>query len=71
MIGLRTRFVRAIAGPLVHGVYLDGELCGVLPDGRTASNLSRTPATPAKLRWLFWFDPPFLCGEGLMDRPRI
>src|SRR5689334_16598002 len=30
---------RAIAGLSVRNAYLDGELCGVLPDGRTAFNL--------------------------------
>src|ERR1700682_773768 len=31
--------VKAIAGLPAHNAYLDGELCGVLPDGRTAFNL--------------------------------
>src|SRR6202047_1574740 len=30
---------KAIAGLPVQNAYLDGELCGVLPDGRTAFNL--------------------------------
>src|SRR5689334_22468198 len=29
----------AIAGLPVQNAYLDGELCGVMPDGRTAFNL--------------------------------
>jgi ATP-dependent DNA ligase len=31
----------AIAGLLAQNTYLDGELCGVLPDGRTAFNLTQ------------------------------
>src|SRR5438477_6125397 len=31
--------VEAIAGLPAQNAYLDGELCGVLPDGRTAFNL--------------------------------
>jgi ATP-dependent DNA ligase len=31
--------VKAIAGLSAHNAYLDGELCGLLPDGRTAFNL--------------------------------
>src|SRR5262249_36952301 len=30
---------QAIAGLSAYNAYLDGELCGVLPDGRTAFNL--------------------------------
>ena len=30
---------KSIAGLLAQNAYLDGELCGVLPDGRTAFNL--------------------------------
>ena len=30
---------KAIAGLPAQNAYLDGELCGVLPDGRTAFNL--------------------------------
>jgi ATP-dependent DNA ligase len=34
----------AIAGLPAQDAYLDGELCGVLPDGRTAFNLIRDAA---------------------------
>src|SRR6202035_516860 len=30
---------KSIATPSVRNAYLDGELCGLLPDGRTAFNL--------------------------------
>ena len=40
----------SIAGLPAQNAYLDGELCGVLPDGRTAFNLIQN-AIPARDRW--------------------
>ena len=40
----------SIAGLPAQNAYVDGELCGVLPDGRTAFNLIQN-AIPARDRW--------------------
>jgi bifunctional non-homologous end joining protein LigD len=42
---------KAISGLPARIAYLDGELCGVLPDDRTAFNLTRTRPIPARDRW--------------------
>ena len=49
--------------------YLDGELCGVLPDGRTAFNLIQN--TRACSLVFFLFDLLFLDGEDLRSLPLI
>jgi ATP-dependent DNA ligase len=40
---------KSIAGLPARNAYLDGELCGVRPDGTTA--LSRTRLIPVRDRW--------------------
>lgn len=59
----------AIAGLPVHNGYLDGELCGLQPDGRTAFNLIQN-ATKGSLVF-FLFDLLFLNGEDLMSLPLV
>jgi DNA ligase D-like protein (predicted ligase) len=59
--------VAAIAALPAQSAYLDGELCGVMPDGRTAFNLIQN-ATEASLIF-FLFDLLFLNGEDLMGLP--
>jgi DNA ligase D-like protein (predicted ligase) len=52
--------------------YLDGELCGVLPDGRTAFNLiQNTSGTGQGSLVYFLFDLLFLDGEDLTGLPLI
>src|SRR3979411_1710822 len=52
--------------------YLDGELCGLLPDGRTAFNLIQN-ASDARQRSLvfFLFDRLFLAGADIRDLPLV
>src|SRR5262249_10094672 len=54
-------------------VYLDGELCGVLPDGRTACNLIQNASDTGQSGSLilFVFDLLFLDGENMMSIPLI
>jgi hypothetical protein len=61
---------KAIAGLPAQNAYLDGELCGVLPDGRTAFNLIQN-ATDTGLGSLvfFLFDLLFLDGDNLTALP--
>jgi len=61
--------VEAIAGLPVQNAYLDGELCGVMPDGRTAFNLIQN-ATEGSLIF-FLFDLLFLNGEDLIGLPLV
>src|SRR5205085_9835846 len=61
--------VEAIAALPAQNAYLDGELCGVMPDGRTAFNLIQN-ATAGSLIF-FLFDLLFLNGDDLMDLPLI
>src|SRR5882672_10315183 len=42
---------KAIAGLPAYNAYLDGELCGVLPDGRTAFNLIQN-ASDTRYRYI-------------------
>ena len=47
--------------------YLDGELCGVLPDGRTAFNLIQNASDTGAGSLIFYlFDLLFLDGADLM-----
>ena len=59
---------KALASLPADTAYLDGELCGVLPDGRTAFNLIQN--TEGSLIF-FLFDLLFLGGENLMTLPLI
>jgi len=53
--------------------YLDGELCGVLPDGRTAFNLIQNASDTGQSGSLvfFLFDLLFLDGEDLTAMPLV
>src|SRR5438874_2456438 len=52
--------------------YLDGELCGVLPDGRTAFSIVQNAADNRRGDLIFFlFDLLFLDGEDLMALPLI
>ena len=63
---------RSIAGLPAQNAYLDGELCGVLPDGRTAFNLIQNATdTGEGSLVLFLFDLLFLDGENLMALPLV
>ena len=42
---------RAIVGLPAQNAYVDGELCGVLPDGRTAFNLIQNATDTGEDRW--------------------
>jgi ATP-dependent DNA ligase len=55
-----------------RSAYLDGELCGVQPDGRTAFNLIQNAAgTRSGSLVFFLFDLLFLDGEDLHALPLI
>src|ERR1700726_1816099 len=55
-----------ISGLPAHNAYLDGELCGVLPDGRTAFNLIQNASDTGQGSLVFFlFDLLFLDGEDL------
>ena len=60
---------KAIAGLPAQNAYLDGELCGVLPDGRTAFNPVQN-ATGQPLVF-FLFDLLFLDGDDLTALPLV
>ena len=61
-----------IAGLPAHNAYLDGELCGVLPDGRTSFNLIQNATdTGQGALILFLFDLLHLDGENLMALPLV
>jgi DNA ligase D-like protein (predicted ligase) len=61
-----------IAGLPANNAYLDGELCGVLPDGRTAFNLIQNATDTGEGSLVFFlFDLLFLGGENLMALPLV
>jgi DNA ligase D-like protein (predicted ligase) len=63
---------KAIAGLTAHNAYLDGELCGVLPDGRTAFTLIQNATDTGQGSLVFFlFDLLFLDGENLMALPLV
>src|SRR6202048_3909523 len=63
---------KAIAGLPAQNAYLDGELCGVLPDGRTAFNLIQNASDTGKGSLVYFvFDLLFLDGEDLMALPLV
>src|SRR5215469_12461679 len=45
---------KSISGLLAQNAYLDGELCGVLPDGRTAFNLIQNATDTGQGSLLFF-----------------
>ena len=62
----------ALAELPVTTAYLDGELCGVLSDGRTAFNLVQNAADRSSGSLVFFlFDLLFLDGEDLRSLPLI
>jgi bifunctional non-homologous end joining protein LigD len=63
---------KSIAGLPARNAYLDGELCGVLPDGRTAFNLIQNATDTGQGSLVFFlFDLLYLDGENLMDLPLV
>src|SRR5580704_6762114 len=60
-----------ISGVPTRNAYLDGELCGVLPDGHTAFNLIQNATETGEGLVYFVFDLLFLDGEDLRSRPLI
>src|SRR5438270_14066642 len=62
----------SIAGLPAQNAYLDGELCGMLPDGRMAFNLiqNATDAGEGSLAF-FLFDLLFLDGEDTSVLPLV
>src|SRR5260370_36880313 len=62
----------AIAGLRAEDAYLDGELCGVPPDGRTAFNLIQNATNAGQGSLVFFvFDLLFLNGEDIRDLPLV
>ena len=58
--------------PPGQNTYLDGELCGLLPDGRTAFNLIQNATdTGGGALVFFLFDLLFRDGENLMALPLV
>jgi ATP-dependent DNA ligase len=63
---------KSIAGLPARNAYLDGELCGLLPDGRTAFNLIQNATdTREGLPVFFLFDLLHLDGENLTALPLV
>jgi bifunctional non-homologous end joining protein LigD len=63
---------RSVAGLPAQNAYLDGELCGVLPDGRTAFNLIQNATDTGEGSLVFFlFDLLHLDGENLMALPLV
>jgi bifunctional non-homologous end joining protein LigD len=63
---------RAMTSLLVSTAYLDGELCGVLPDGRSAFNLIQNAMETGDAALVFFaFDLLFLNGNDLREQPLI
>ena len=63
---------KSIADLPAQNAYLDGELCGVLPNGRTAFNLIKNATDTGQGSLVFFlFDLLFLEGENLMTLPLV
>src|SRR3981189_189639 len=63
---------KAIAELPAQNAYLDGELCGVLPNGRTAFNLIQNASDTGEGALVFFlFDLLFLDGESLVALPLV
>jgi bifunctional non-homologous end joining protein LigD len=63
---------KSTAGLPAQNAYIDGELCGVLPDGRTAFNLIQNATdTGQGVLIFFLFYLLFLDGENLMALPLV
>src|SRR5437763_14053356 len=62
----------ALAKLPATSAYLDGELCGVLPDGKTAFNLIQNASDTGEGSLIFFlFDLLFLDGEDLRSLPLV
>jgi bifunctional non-homologous end joining protein LigD len=63
---------KAIAGLPARNAYLDGELCGLLPDGRTSFNLIQNVTDTGEGSLVFFlFDLLHLSGEDLTALPLV
>jgi bifunctional non-homologous end joining protein LigD len=63
---------KTIAGLPARNGYFDGELCGVLPDGRTAFTLIQNATDTGQGSLVFFlFDLLFLDGRNLMALPLV
>jgi bifunctional non-homologous end joining protein LigD len=64
---------KAVAALDAHQAYLDGELCGVGPDGMTSFNIVQLASDRGNAAALvfFLFDLLYLDGEDLRERPLI
>jgi ATP-dependent DNA ligase len=63
---------KALTALPANTAYLDGELCGVLPDGRTAFNLMQNAMEHGDGSLIFFaFDLLHLDGESLMALPLV
>jgi DNA ligase D-like protein (predicted ligase) len=63
---------KALGALPTKSAYLDGELCGVLPDGRTAFNLIQNALEHGDASLVYFaFDLLFLDGEDLTGLPLI
>jgi ATP-dependent DNA ligase len=59
---------KSIAGLRAHNAYLDGELCGVLPDGRTAFNLIQNATDTGEGSLVFFSVRPAALKRRELDR---
>src|ERR1051325_1092200 len=67
-----TAITEAISGLPAKNAYLDGELCGVLPDGKTAFNLIQNASDTGQGALVFFlFDLLFLDGENITGLPLL
>src|SRR6266850_7042837 len=63
---------KAIAGLPARDAYVDGELCGMLPDGRTAFNLIQNATDAGQGSLVFFvFDLLFIDGEDITGLPLV
>jgi bifunctional non-homologous end joining protein LigD len=63
---------KSLAGLPTKSAYLDGELCGVLPDGRTAFNLIQNAMEHGDAALVYFcFDLLYLDGEDLTGLPLV
>src|SRR6201984_1628394 len=63
---------KSIVGLPVRNAYLDGELCGLLPDGRTAFNLIQNATDTGEGSLVFFlFDVLHLNGESVTALPLV
>jgi ATP-dependent DNA ligase len=60
---------KAIAALPARNAYLDGELCGVLPDGRTAFNLIQNASDTGEGSLIFFLFESAVPGRGESDGP--